>query len=55
MRAVALLLLALSLGCAGRGVHLDELPDDPILLVYRTRDESEQRAELIAKSRRFRH
>ena len=51
MRAVALLLLALTLGCAGRGVQLDELPDDPILLVYRTRDESEQRAELIAKAR----
>lgn len=51
MRVVALLLLALTLGCAGRGVQLDELPDEPILLVYRTRDESEQRAELIAKAR----
>jgi dipeptidyl aminopeptidase/acylaminoacyl peptidase len=47
---VALGLLALS-GCIGVGFDLTDLPADPVAFVYRTREESERRVELLQRSK----
>jgi WD40-like Beta Propeller Repeat len=50
LRALLVLPLALS-GCIGVGFDLADLPGDPIAFVYRTRDESERRVELLQRSK----
>jgi len=49
--AAAVLLAALS-GCTGFG--LEDLPEQPLVIVYRTRDESERRVELLQQARESR-
>jgi Tol biopolymer transport system component len=44
-------LLAAAPGCIGIGFDLAELPDEPLAIVYRTRDESERRVELLQRSK----
>jgi dipeptidyl aminopeptidase/acylaminoacyl peptidase len=38
-------------GCIGVGFDLADLPSEPLVVVYRTRDESERRVELLQQSR----
>jgi Tol biopolymer transport system component len=54
VRRLALLAAALPLaapGCIGVGFDLEDLPDAPLAIVYRTRDESERRVELLQRSK----
>jgi TolB protein len=48
---LALAALALAPGCIGSGFDLEELPGEPLVVVYRTRDESERRVELLSSAR----
>jgi hypothetical protein len=45
------LFLALLDGCAGAGFDLEDLSDQPLAFVYRTREESEQRVEMLVRAR----
>jgi Tol biopolymer transport system component len=47
----ALAWLLLAPGCIGLGFDLAELPEAPFAIVYRTRDESERRVELLARAK----
>jgi Tol biopolymer transport system component len=47
-------LLAPFPGCLGSGFDLQDLPDQPLAIVYRTRDESERRVELLQQARESR-
>lgn len=47
----AALLAGAALGCIGVGFDLSELPEQPLAIVYRTRDESERRVELLERSK----
>jgi dipeptidyl aminopeptidase/acylaminoacyl peptidase len=49
--AAALAWLALAPGCIGIGFDLKELPEGPFAIVYRTRDESERRVELLERAK----
>lgn len=55
LRALGVAALAISpgciTGCVGVGFDLADLPADPIAIVYRTREESERRVELLARSK----
>ena len=53
IRARALLVLAPAAlaGCIGVGFDLENLPAEPVAFVYRTRDESERRVELLQRSK----
>jgi len=46
-----LLLAALLYACMGPSFQLADLPSEPLALVYRTREESENRAERLARSK----
>jgi dipeptidyl aminopeptidase/acylaminoacyl peptidase len=46
-RLVAAALAAVGYGCIGAGFDLAELPPEPLAIVYRTRDESERRVDLL--------
>ena len=46
-----LLFAALLYGCLGPSFQLADLPSEPLALVYRTREESENRAERLARSK----
>ncbi|MEN8181722.1 MAG: hypothetical protein ABFS46_04205 [Myxococcota bacterium] len=48
----ASLVLLMGLACAGRGVDLQALPDAPIAFVHRNLEESDQRAEALAREDR---
>jgi Tol biopolymer transport system component len=48
-RLAAALVLAAQAGCAG--LDLGELPGEPLVIVYRTRDESERRVELLQQAK----
>ena len=54
MRRLGLLaagaLLAAAPGCIGVGFDLTDLPEAPLAIVYRTREESERRVELIQQA-----
>jgi dipeptidyl aminopeptidase/acylaminoacyl peptidase len=45
------LLAATAPGCIGIGFDLADLPEQPLAIVYRTREESERRVELLAQSK----
>ena len=47
----ALPLLALLSGCQGPSFQLEDLPSEPLALVYRTREEAGHRAESIARAK----
>jgi Tol biopolymer transport system component len=47
----ALLLPVLLYACLGPSFRLEDLPPEPIALVHRTREESENRAELLARAK----
>jgi dipeptidyl aminopeptidase/acylaminoacyl peptidase len=49
--AAAAALAALGPGCIGVGFDLADLPDAPFAIVYRTREESERRVELLARGK----
>jgi Tol biopolymer transport system component len=53
-RAAAAALLLAAPGCLGSGFDLAELPDPPLAIVYRTREESERRVELLDQARKSR-
>lgn len=42
---------ALGTGCAGAGFDLEDLSDEPLAFVYRTREESERRVEILERAR----
>lgn len=44
-------LAAAAPGCIGLGFDLADLPEQPLAIVYRTREESERRVELLTRSR----
>jgi hypothetical protein len=46
-----LLALAGAAGCATGGFDLADLPDEPLAIVYRTREESERRVELLQQAK----
>jgi Tol biopolymer transport system component len=46
-RLAAAALAAVGYGCIGVGFDLSELPPEPLAVVYRTRDESERRVDLL--------
>jgi Tol biopolymer transport system component len=48
---LALAALALAPGCIGSGFDLGELPGEPLVVVYRTREESERRVELLQSAK----
>jgi Tol biopolymer transport system component len=48
-RLAAACVLALQAGCAG--LDLGDLPDEPLVIVYRTREESERRVELLQQAK----
>ena len=48
---LALAALALEPGCFGLGFGLEELSDEPLAIVYRTREESERRVELLESAK----
>jgi hypothetical protein len=51
-RALAIALVAtLGAGCVGAGFDLEDLPDEPLAFVYRTREESERRVEILERAR----
>ena len=53
-RTLALLALAAlgaATGCIGSGFDLTDLPGEPLAIVYRTRDESERRVELMKNAK----
>jgi Tol biopolymer transport system component len=43
--------LAAQVGCIGVGFDLTDLPADPTAFVYRTREESERRVEILARAK----
>ncbi|MGI9431727.1 MAG: TolB family protein [Myxococcota bacterium] len=45
------LLLVVGLGCVGAGFDLEDLSDEPLAFVYRNRDESERRVEILERAR----
>jgi dipeptidyl aminopeptidase/acylaminoacyl peptidase len=47
----ALAVLAAGHGCIGIGFDLADLPDAPFAIVYRSREESERRVELLARGK----
>ena len=47
-------LLAAAPGCLGSGFDLAALPAEPLAIVYRTREESERRVDLLARARESR-
>jgi hypothetical protein len=50
--SLSALLLAALLSCwLGPSFQLKDLPSDPLALVFRTREESEHRAELLARAK----
>ncbi len=51
LAATALVWLAVAPGCIGIGFDLTELPEGPFAIVYRTREESERRVELVQRSK----
>jgi hypothetical protein len=38
-------------GCTGAGFRLEDLPDAPLAIVYRTREESERRVEMLERAK----
>ena len=48
---LALAALGAATGCIGSGFDLTDLPGEPLAIVYRTRDESERRVELMKNAK----
>jgi len=48
---VLFLVASLGAGCAGAGFDLEDLSEEPLAFVYRTREESERRVEILERAR----